>query len=126
MAKSRKVDKNERIKIVKYCLEHDMDYKTTAKVFETTYANVYNWVKKYKEKGEDGLGDKRGRHKTDEEVDEMTLLKRQLKQKEHELEMAQLEVRLLKKLDEIERRRSIEQANMKLNMRPSKKSAKKK
>ncbi|WP_281509246.1 helix-turn-helix domain-containing protein [Thomasclavelia cocleata] len=126
MAKSRKVDKNERIKIVKYCLEHDMDYKTTAKVFETTYANVFNWVKKYKEKGEDGLGDKRGRHKTDEEVDEMTLLKRQLKQKEHELEMAQLEVRLLKKLDEIERRRSIEQANMKLNMRPSKKSAKKK
>lgn len=118
MAKSRKVDKNERIKIVKYCLEHDMDYKTTAKVFETTYANVFNQVKKYKEKGEDGLGDKRGRHKTDEEVDEMTLLKRQLKQKEHELQMAQLEVRLLKKLDEIERRRSIEQANMKLNMRP--------
>jgi len=126
MTKSRKVNKEERIEIVKYCLEHDMDYKTTAKVFETTYANVFNWVKKYKEKGEDGLGDKRGRHKTDEEVDEVTLLKRQLKQKEHELEMAQLEVKLLKKLDEIERRRSIEQANMKLNMKPSKKRAKKK
>lgn len=126
MAKSRKVDKNERIEIVKYCLEHDMDYKATAKIFETTYANVFNWVKKYKEKGEDGLGDKRGRHKTDEEVDEMTLLKRQLKQKEHELEIAQLEVKLLKKLDEIERRRSIEQANMKSNMKQSKKRAKKK
>ena len=125
MTKSRKVNKEERIEIVKYCLEHDMDYKTTAKVFETTYANVFNWVKKYKEKGEDGLGDKRGRHKSDEEVDEVTLLKRQLKQKEHELEMAQLELRLLKKLDEIERRRSIEQANMKLNIRQSKKSAKK-
>ena len=37
-----------------------MDYKITAKLFETTYANVFNWVKKYKEKGEDGLGDKRG------------------------------------------------------------------
>ena len=36
-----------------------MDYKITAKLFETTYANVFNWVKKYKEKGEDGLGDKR-------------------------------------------------------------------
>lgn len=102
-----------------------MDYKITAKLFETTYANVFNWVKKYKEKGEDSLGDKRGRHKTDEEVDEVTLLKRQLKQKEHELEIAQLEVKLLKKLDEIERRRSIEQANMKLNMRQSKKRAKK-
>lgn len=126
MAKSRKANKEERIEIAKYCLEHDMDYKTTAKVFETTYANVFNWVKKYKEKGEDGLGDKRGHHKTDEEVDEVTLLKRQLKQKEHELEMAQLEVRLLKKLDEIERRRSIEQANMKLNTKQSKKQVKKK
>ncbi|WP_255351753.1 hypothetical protein [Candidatus Stoquefichus sp. SB1] len=42
MAKSGKVNKGERIEIVKYCLEHDMDYKTTAKVFETTYANVFN------------------------------------------------------------------------------------
>ena len=126
MAKSRKVNKEERIEIVNYCLEHDLDYKTTAKVFETSYANVFNWVKKYKEKGEDGLGDKRGRHKTDEEVDEVTLLKRQLKQKEHELEMALLENRVLKKLDEIERRRSIEQADMKMNMRQSKKQAKKK
>ena len=125
MSKSRKVNKEERIEIVKYCIEHDMDYKTTAKVFETTYANVFNWVKKYKEKGEDGLGDKRGCHKSDEEVDEVTLLKRQLKQKEHELEMALLENRLLKKLDEIERRRSIEQANMNLNMRQLKKSVKK-
>ena len=125
MTKSSKVNKEERIEIVQYCLDHDMDYKTTAKLFETTYANVFNWVKKYKERGEDGLDDRRGRHKTDEEVDEVTLLKRQLKQKEHELEMAQLELRLLKKLDEIERRRSIEQANMKLNIRQSKKSAKK-
>ena len=98
MAKSRKVNKEERIEIVKYCLEHDLDYKTTAKVFETTYANV----------------------------DEMTLLKRQLKQKEYELEMALLEVRMLKKLDEIERRRYTEKANMKKNMKQSKKLAKKK
>ena len=126
MAKSRKVSKEERVEIVKYCLEHDLDYKTTAKVFETSYANVFNWVKKYKENGEDGLGDKRGRHKTNEEVDEVTLLKRQLKQKERELEMALLEVKLLKKLDEIERRRFTEQVNMKQNMRQSKKRAKKK
>ena len=103
-----------------------MDYKPTAKVFETTYANVFNWVKKYKEKGEDGLGDKRGHHKTDEEIDETEKLRRELKKMQHERDMALLEVKLLKKLDEIERRRSIEQANMKSNMRQSKKSAKKK
>ena len=99
--------------------------KTKYKIFMSYYRMAIkynlNWVKKYKEKGEDGLGDKRGHHKTDDEVDEITLLKRQLKQKEHELEMAKLEVRLLKKLDEIERRRSIKQANMKLSMKQSEK-----
>ena len=42
MAKSRKVTKEERIKIVRYCMDRDMDYKSTAKIFETTYANVFN------------------------------------------------------------------------------------
>lgn len=121
MIKNRKVNKKERIEIVEYCIEHQLDYKNIAKVYETTYANVFKWVKKYKEKGEDGLGDNRGRHKTDDEVDENTLLKRQLKKIEHERDMALLEVKLLKKLDEIERRRFTEQVNMKLNMKQSKK-----
>lgn len=79
MTKSRKVNQTERLEIVQYCIDHNLDHKTTAKVYETTYANVFNWVKKYKEHGEDGLGDKRGKHKTDEEIDEVELLKRQLK-----------------------------------------------
>lgn len=126
MTKCRKVTKEERIEIAKYCIKNDLDYQTTCKVYDVTYPNVYNWVKKYREKGEDGLIDKRGKHKSDDEVDEVTLLKRQLKQKEHELEMAQLEVRLLKKLDEIERRRYAEKADMKSNIRQSVKSRKKK
>ena len=121
MTKSRKVTVDERIKIAKYCIEHGLDYKTTAKVYETTYANVFNWVKKYRELGEEGLTDKRGRHKTDDEVSEIELLKRQLKKMEHERDMALLEVDLLKKLDEIERRRFTEQANMKSNMKRLKK-----
>lgn len=126
MTKSRKVKQAERLEIVKYCMENDLDYKKTAKVYEVSYANVYNWVKKYKEFGEAGLGDKRGVHKSDEEVDEVELLKRQLKKSQHQLEMSQLEVRLLKKAEEIERRRSTEQANMKSNIKRSKKSVKKK
>ena len=121
MTKSRKVTVDERIEIAKYCIEHDFDYKTTAKVYETSYANVFNWVKKYRELGEEGLTDKRGRHKTDDEVSEIELLKRQLKKMEHERDMALLEVDLLKKLDEIERRRFTEQANMKSNMKRLKK-----
>lgn len=126
MAKSRKVNQKERLEIVDYCIKHDLDYKTTAKVYEVSYANVHNWVKKYKANGEEGLSDKRGKHKTDDEVDEVELLQRQLKKAQHQLEMSQLEVRLLKKAEEIERRRSIEQVNMKSNMKQSKKSVKKK
>jgi len=121
MTKSRKVSKEERIEIVKYCLDHDLDYKTTAKLYETTYANVFNWVKKYREKGEEGLGDKRGHHKSDEEVDENEKLRRELKKMQYERDMALLEVKLLKKLDEIERRRYTERANMKPNTKRSKK-----
>ena len=113
------------MEIVKYCLEHDLNYIQTCKIYDVTYPNIYNWVKKYKKYGEEGLSDKRGRHKSDEEVDEIILLKRQLKAKEHELEMALLENKLLKKLDEIERRRYAEQVNMKSNIRQSKKSGKK-
>ena len=40
---------------------------------------------------------------------------------QHERDMALLEVKLLKKLDEIERRRFTEQVNMKENMKQSKK-----
>ena len=121
MTTGRKTTFEERIEIVKYCMDHNLDYKTTAKVYETTYANVFNWVKKFKEKGEDGLGDKRGRHKNDDEIDENEKLRRELKKMQHERDMALLEVKLLKKLDEIERRRYTERANMKRNMKQSKK-----
>ena len=126
MMKSRKTKQKERLEIVKYCMANGNDYKTTAKVYEVPYANVYNWVKKYKVAGEEGLSDKRGKHKKEDEVDEVELLRRQLKKMEHKLELSQLEVRLLKKAEEIERRRYTEQANMKLNMKQLKQSVKKK
>ena len=125
MAKCRKVTKEERIEIVKYCMEHDLDYSGTCKVFDVTYSNVFNWVRKYKEKGEDGLSDRRGRRKKDEELDELGLLKKQLREKERELERAHLEIRLLKKVEEIERRGYAEQADSRMNIRQSRKSRKK-
>ena len=125
MAKCRKVTKEERIEIVKYCMEHDLDYSGTCKVFDVTYPNVFNWVRKYKEKGEEGLSDRRGRRKKDEELDELGLLKKQLREKERELERAHLEIRLLKKVEEIERRGYAEQANSRMNISQSRKSRKK-
>ena len=125
MAKCRKVTKEERIEIVKYCMEHNLDYSGTCKVFDVTYSNVFNWVRKYREKGEEGLSDRRGRRKKDEELDELGLLKKQLREKERELERAHLEIRLLKKVEEIERRGYAEQANSRMNISQSRKLRKK-
>ena len=124
MAKCRKVTKEERIEIVKYCMEHNLDYSGTCKVFDVTYSNVFNWVRKYREKGEDGLSDRRGRRKKDEELDELGLLKKQLREKERELERTHLEIRLLKKVEEIERREYAEQADSRMNIRQSRKKTK--
>jgi len=119
--KSRKTTQEERIEIVNYCLNHNKDYKLTAKVFSVPYANIYSWVQKYLKEGKDGLGDRRGHHKSDDEVDEITLLKRQLERVERERDIAQMENRLLKKVEEIERRRFGEKVAMKQNIKPSKK-----
>lgn len=124
MTKCRKVTKEERIEIVKYCMEHDLDYQGTCKVFDVTYSNVFNWVRKYREKGEDGLSDRRGCRKEDEELDELGLLKKQLREKERELERAHLEIRLLKKVEELERRGYAEQADSRMNIRQSRKKTK--
>lgn len=122
--KNRKTTQEERIKIVKYCLEHEKDYKLTAMVFDVPSANVYGWVKKYIQKGEEGLSDKRGCHKKDEELDEVSLLKRQLKQMEREYEILKLENELLKKVQEVERRRFGEKVAMKQSLSLSGKKSK--
>ena len=125
MTKSRNTTQEERKEIVDYCLEHDKNYRLTAKVFEVPYANVYQWVQKYIKNGYDGLSDKRGHHKSEDELDEVELLRRKLEKAERELKVARLENRLLKKVDEIERRRYGERADLRQNIRPSNKPLKK-
>ncbi|MDQ9789017.1 hypothetical protein RFZ51_12965, partial [Acinetobacter baumannii] len=66
------------------------------------------------------LSDKRGHHKTEEQLDEITLLKRRLEKVERDLKVAQMENRLLKKVDEIERRRYGVKADLKQNTKLSK------
>ena len=73
----RKTTLEERKEIVKYCIEHNRNYKETASIYDVSYSQVYSWVKKYDTYGEDGLTDKRGHHKTDDEVDELERLRRE-------------------------------------------------
>ena len=51
----RKTTLEERKEIVEYCIAHGNDYKGAASQFEVSYSQVYSWVKKCRESGEEGL-----------------------------------------------------------------------
>lgn len=99
----RKTTIEERKAIVDYCINHNRDYKNTAAKYDVSYSQVYSWVKKYDTDGEDGLTDKRGRHKTDDEVDELERLRRENLRLKRQLEEKDMAVELLKKVKEFER-----------------------
>lgn len=99
----RKTTFEERKEIVGYCISHNRDYKNTAAKHGVSYSQVYSWVKKYDANGEDGLTDKRGHHKTDDEVDELERLRRENLRLKRQLEEKDMVVELLKKVKEYER-----------------------
>ena len=105
MKKARKTSQEERIQIVKACMERGFDYGATALEYKVSYQQVYTWVQKYKELGEAGLEDRRGKRTASQtprtEVEELRI---KIAQLEHEKYMLQMERDVLKKLDEIERR----------------------
>ena len=97
MKKARKTSQKERIQIVKACMERGFDYGATALEYKVSYQQVYTWVQKYKELGEAGLEDRRGKRTASQTPRTEIEL-------EHEKYMLQMERDVLKKLDEIERR----------------------
>ena len=99
----RKTTIEERKEIVEYCISHNRDYKGTASIYDVSYSQVYSWVKKYDVNGEEGLSDKRGRHKTDDEVDELERLRRENARLKRQLEEKDMLAELLKKVQEFER-----------------------
>ena len=113
MAYRKKTTQEEREEIVKYCIDHNKDYKNTAAVYDVSYSQVYDWVQKYLEKGSDGLTDKRGKRKEESELTEVEKLRRQNKILEAKIRELEMESVLLKKVEEIERRRSFQKRKMK-------------
>ena len=104
MAKARrKTTIDERKEIVNYCIEHNRNYKETAALYNVSYSQVYSWMKKYDSDGEEGLIDKRGRHKLDDEVDELERLRRENVRLKRQLEEKDMTVELLKKVKEFGR-----------------------
>lgn len=98
----RKTTLEERKEIVEYCIAHGNDYKGTASQFEVSYSQVYSWVKKYRQSGEEGLEDKRGHHKSDNEVDELERLRRENQRLKRQLAERDMLCELLKKVKEFE------------------------
>ena len=105
MKEARPTTMEERIQIAKDCIDNGGNYGETALKFNVSYQQVYQWVKKYQEKGDAGLEDRRGKRLKDQtprtREEELEVEVARLK---HELYMTQMERDLLKKLDEIERR----------------------
>lgn len=98
----RKTTIDERKEIVEYCINHNRNYKDTAALFNVSYSQVYSWVKKYDANGDEALSDKRGHHKTDDEVDELERLRRENLRLKRQLEEKDMLTELLKKVKEFE------------------------
>lgn len=99
----RKTTLEERKEITEYCIAHGKDYKGTAALYNVSYSQVYSWVQKYLSNGEDGLTDRRGHHKADDELDELERLRRENIRLKRQLEEQNMVVELLKKVKEFER-----------------------
>lgn len=103
MTKGRKTTLAERIELVGYCIEHNLDYQATADVFQVSYNQVYLWTRKYKDRGISGLKDNRGRGRDMNDMTEVERTRAELKLLEAKNKQLQMENDVLKKANEIER-----------------------
>jgi Transposase and inactivated derivatives len=102
MTKGRKTTQQERAEIVAFCIEHGKDYPLTIQTYGVSYQQIYSWVRKYEDKGVDGLADGRGRTKPESEMTEIEKLRaenRILQARNLDLE---IENAFIKKLKELE------------------------
>ena len=105
MTRGRKTTFNERIEIVQYCIAHSHNYAETAQKYQISYQQARNYTIKYETGGVEMLQDNRGKRKTADQMSELERLRAENKLLRAEKDKIQMEMLLLKKLEEIERRR---------------------
>ena len=101
MTKGRKTTQEERATIVAFCIEHGKDYGLTVETYAVSYQQIYSWVKKYEEKGVEGLTDRRGKSKPESELTEEERLRQENKILQAKIKDQEMEIALLKKLREL-------------------------
>lgn len=101
MTKGRKTTKEERVEIVAFCIAHGKDYGLTIQTYQVSYQQIYSWVRKYEEKGVEGLTDRRGKAKPESELTEADRLRMENKILQAKLKDKEMEIALLKKLREL-------------------------
>ena len=105
MKQARSTTQEERLQIVKDCLESGKNYGEMALKYNVSYQQVRTWTLKFEELGEAGLEDRRGKRKKDQEPrTELEAAQIEIERLKHQLYLANMENHLLKKLDEIVRR----------------------
>ncbi len=102
--KARPTTQEERLKIVQDCIEQGMSYSEAAVKYQVSYQQVRSWVLRFREKGEAGLEDRRGKRKKDQTPrTREEELEQRIAQLEHEKYLLEAENWLLKKVKELER-----------------------
>jgi len=107
--KSRNTTTSERLEIVEWVLENDVNYKEAADKFGVKYAIVYQWVKKYLDDGSNALeckkrGPKAKIQVNESELDDIDRLKLQLERETELRKRAEFKLEVLKKKEEFEQK----------------------
>ena len=106
MTKGRETTQAERITVAKACIANGKNYGEVAAQYNVSYQQARSWTFKYIEGGEAALEDRRGQRKKDQQPrTELEQAQIEIEQLKHKLKMLEMENNLLKKLEEIERRR---------------------
>lgn len=106
MTKGRETTQTERIAVAKDCIANGKNYGEIAIAYNVSYQQARSWTLKYIEGGESALEDRRGQRKKDQQPrTELEQAQIEIDQLKHKLKMLEMENHLLKKLEEIERRR---------------------
>ena len=106
MTKGRKTTQAERIAVAKACIANGKNYGEIAIAYNVSYQQARSCTLKYIEGGEAALEDRRGQRKKDQHPrTELEQAQIEIEQLKHKLKMLEMENHLLKKLEEIERRR---------------------